>query len=196
MATYVSNGGDATVSVIDLATNSAVATVAVGQRPWNMALTPDGNKLYVACGRSGSVAVIDTRRNEKVAEITVRQAAVGRGRPLSMGATDSQPAADTAPPRRRRDVALGNVILPAMYMRFFGLKQQPFSLAPDPRYLYMSKRHREALPHLLYGVGGGGAGRPPLGRDRRRQDDGLPLLSRADPEALQRSPTSSTPSSR
>src|SRR5450432_821021 len=43
-----------------------------------------------------------------------------------------------------------------MYMRFFGLKQQPFSLAPDPRYLCMSKRHREALAHLLYGVGGGG----------------------------------------
>src|SRR3954452_5629033 len=43
-----------------------------------------------------------------------------------------------------------------MYMRFFGLKQEPFSLAPDPRYLYMSTRHREALAHLLYGVGGGG----------------------------------------
>ncbi len=43
-----------------------------------------------------------------------------------------------------------------MYTRFFGLKQEPFSLAPDPRYLYMSKRHREALAHLLYGVGGGG----------------------------------------
>jgi general secretion pathway protein A len=73
-----------------------------------------------------------------------------------MRSTDSEPAADTAPPRRRRDAAAGNVILPAMYMRFFGLKQQPFSLAPDPRYLYMSKRHREALAHLLYGVGGGG----------------------------------------
>jgi general secretion pathway protein A len=43
-----------------------------------------------------------------------------------------------------------------MYTRFFGLKHEPFSLAPDPRYLYMSKRHREALAHLLYGVGGGG----------------------------------------
>ena len=43
-----------------------------------------------------------------------------------------------------------------MYTRFFGLKQEPFSLAPDPRYLYMSKRHREALAHLLYGVGAGG----------------------------------------
>lgn len=44
----------------------------------------------------------------------------------------------------------------AMYLPFFGLSQPPFSIAPDPRYLYMSERHREALAHLLYGVGGGG----------------------------------------
>ncbi len=43
-----------------------------------------------------------------------------------------------------------------MYAQFFGLKQEPFSIAPDPRYLFMSERHREALAHLLYGVGGGG----------------------------------------
>ncbi|NHZ82922.1 AAA family ATPase [Massilia sp. CCM 8695] len=43
-----------------------------------------------------------------------------------------------------------------MYKQFFSLKQSPFSIAPDPRYLYMSERHREALAHLLYGVGSGG----------------------------------------
>jgi general secretion pathway protein A len=43
-----------------------------------------------------------------------------------------------------------------MYAKFFGLKQPPFSIAPDPRYLYMSERHREALAHLLYGLKGGG----------------------------------------
>ncbi|MEO5686054.1 MAG: AAA family ATPase [Burkholderiaceae bacterium] len=43
-----------------------------------------------------------------------------------------------------------------MYSPFFGLKQKPFSIAPDPRYLFMSERHREALAHLLYGVQGGG----------------------------------------
>ncbi len=43
-----------------------------------------------------------------------------------------------------------------MYAAHFGLKQDPFSIAPDPRYLFMSERHREALAHLLYGVGGGG----------------------------------------
>lgn len=43
-----------------------------------------------------------------------------------------------------------------MYTRFFGLSQIPFSIAPDPRYLFMSERHREALAHLLYGLNGGG----------------------------------------
>src|SRR5436190_3117427 len=43
-----------------------------------------------------------------------------------------------------------------MYTQFFKLNQAPFSIAPDPRYLFMSERHREALAHLLYGVSGGG----------------------------------------
>ena len=47
-----------------------------------------------------------------------------------------------------------------MYTDYFGLKREPFSIAPDPRYLFMSERHREALAHLLYGVQAGGGGRP------------------------------------
>ena len=43
-----------------------------------------------------------------------------------------------------------------MYHPFFGLTEQPFSIAVNPRYLFMSDRHREALAHLLYGVGSGG----------------------------------------
>ncbi len=43
-----------------------------------------------------------------------------------------------------------------MYRHFFGLAEAPFSIAPDPRYLYLSQRHQEALAHLLYGVGGDG----------------------------------------
>jgi general secretion pathway protein A len=43
-----------------------------------------------------------------------------------------------------------------MYATLFGLTQEPFSIAPDPRFLYMSERHREALAHLLYGIQGGG----------------------------------------
>ncbi|WP_018624104.1 ExeA family protein [Kangiella aquimarina] len=43
-----------------------------------------------------------------------------------------------------------------MYNDFFGLKETPFTIAPDPRYLFMSERHRDALAHLLYGIGAGG----------------------------------------
>ena len=43
-----------------------------------------------------------------------------------------------------------------MYKDYFHLKEMPFSIAPDPRFLYMSERHREALAHLLYGVQGEG----------------------------------------
>lgn len=39
-----------------------------------------------------------------------------------------------------------------MYKEYFGLKENPFSIAPDPRYFYMSKGHSEALAHLVYGV--------------------------------------------
>lgn len=43
-----------------------------------------------------------------------------------------------------------------MYKDYFHLTEMPFSIAPDPRFLYMSQRHREALAHLLYGVQGEG----------------------------------------
>jgi len=39
-----------------------------------------------------------------------------------------------------------------LYKDYFGLEEAPFSIAPDPRYLYMSRQHQEALAHLLYGL--------------------------------------------
>jgi len=40
-----------------------------------------------------------------------------------------------------------------MYNQYFGFADAPFSIAPDPRYLFLSEQHREALAHLLYGIG-------------------------------------------
>src|SRR3990172_5744039 len=42
-----------------------------------------------------------------------------------------------------------------MYIEFFGLREKPFSLTPDPRYLFLSSSHREALAHVLYGLAQG-----------------------------------------
>ncbi|MDO6489476.1 AAA family ATPase [Colwellia sp. 6_MG-2023] len=44
-----------------------------------------------------------------------------------------------------------------MYRNFFSLSELPFSIAPNPKYLFMSDRHREALTHLSHGLGGVGA---------------------------------------
>jgi general secretion pathway protein A len=61
-----------------------------------------------------------------------------------------------------------------MYTSYFGLKENPFNLTPDPRYLFLSTYHREALDHLLYGIaerkgfiaitGGIGTGKTTLSR--------------------------------
>ncbi|MBC6942442.1 MAG: AAA family ATPase [Xanthomonadales bacterium] len=45
-----------------------------------------------------------------------------------------------------------------MYLEYYGLREAPFSITPDPRYVFLSDRHRDALAHLLYGIGKGGSG--------------------------------------
>ena len=44
-----------------------------------------------------------------------------------------------------------------MYLQFFNLNEVPFSITPDPVFVYLSAAHKDALAHLLYGVGQGGA---------------------------------------
>lgn len=45
-----------------------------------------------------------------------------------------------------------------MMLDYYGLKEAPFSITPDPRFVFLSERHRDALAHLLYGIGKGGSG--------------------------------------
>lgn len=45
-----------------------------------------------------------------------------------------------------------------MYEQYFDLDERPFSITPNPRFVFLSQRHRDALAHLLYGVGQGGSG--------------------------------------
>jgi general secretion pathway protein A len=61
-----------------------------------------------------------------------------------------------APVQARSAPALDGGLANVLYAGYFGLRSEPFSIAPDPRFLFMSERHREALAHLLYGVRGGG----------------------------------------
>ncbi|MCJ0825227.1 AAA family ATPase [Luteimonas sp. 50] len=45
-----------------------------------------------------------------------------------------------------------------MYLEYYGLKEPPFSITPDPRFVFLSERHRDALAHLLFGIDKGGGG--------------------------------------
>jgi general secretion pathway protein A len=46
-----------------------------------------------------------------------------------------------------------------MYLDYFGLDEPPFSITPDPKFVFLSKKHEESLAHLVYGITrGGGAG--------------------------------------
>ncbi len=45
-----------------------------------------------------------------------------------------------------------------MYLDTFGLREAPFAITPDPRFVFLSERHREALAHLRYGIARGGSG--------------------------------------
>ena len=45
-----------------------------------------------------------------------------------------------------------------MYLRYFGLDEAPFAITPDPTFVFLSPRHRDALAHLMYGIGQGGSG--------------------------------------
>ncbi|GAB4198030.1 MAG: ExeA family protein [Wenzhouxiangellaceae bacterium] len=56
------------------------------------------------------------------------------------------------------EAVLNEVTELGQYLRYFGLNEPPFAITPDPRYLYLSRRHQEGLAHLLYGVGQGGSG--------------------------------------
>src|SRR5262245_52580026 len=75
-----SNGGDNSVSVIELATNTVVATVPVGAEPTEVAVNGAGTRAYVtnfAYDGPGSVSVIDTASNSVMATISVGRTPFG-----------------------------------------------------------------------------------------------------------------------
>src|ERR1700722_7127633 len=78
---YVTNDQRNAVDVISAATNRVTRTIAVGQLPWQMALTSDGKTLYVADGDSDAVSVINTATNAVTGTIAVS------GDPVSVALT-------------------------------------------------------------------------------------------------------------
>jgi len=68
---YIANSSDSTVSVIDISTNSVVATVVVGGSPYGVAVNSTGTRVYVSNAISNDISVIDTSNNNVIATIAV-----------------------------------------------------------------------------------------------------------------------------
>jgi YVTN family beta-propeller protein len=68
---YVSNSTSNTVSVVNTATNSVIATVPVGTGPQGLAVNPTGTRVYVVNAGAGSVSVINTTTNAVIETILV-----------------------------------------------------------------------------------------------------------------------------
>src|SRR2546421_5576522 len=65
-------------------------------------------------------------------------------RPLAFCAMNLACVFETAPPRSQPTSH--------MYLSFYGFREMPFNITPDPRFLYLSPTHQDALQHLKYGV--------------------------------------------
>jgi len=74
---FPGGGGVGVVSVIDAVANAVIATVVVGFLPFEVAVTPDGSKVYVANSGSNNVAVIETMTNAVIAKVPVGLGAAG-----------------------------------------------------------------------------------------------------------------------
>jgi YVTN family beta-propeller protein len=74
--------------VIDAATNAVTATIPVGQRPWGIALTSDGRKLYTANGPSNDVSVVDTEKMQVLKKLPAGKTPWG----VAVGQSESSPS--------------------------------------------------------------------------------------------------------
>ena len=110
----------------------------------------------VKTARAGTAA--KAPRSAKSSESSGSPAVAAKPRAAPRRSTTTMAMA-TSIPVARAGVDGGEPAVPTcLYQGFFGLQREPFSIAPDPRAMFMSERHREALAHLLYGVQGGSGG--------------------------------------
>jgi YVTN family beta-propeller protein len=77
MTAYFANGRANRVSIFSIAAMMVTDTIPVGQRPWGVALTSDGNILYTADGRSNQLSVVDVIHKRVVRTIKVGERPYG-----------------------------------------------------------------------------------------------------------------------
>jgi|CXWL01.1.fsa_nt_gi YVTN family beta-propeller protein len=85
---YAGNFGAATVSVIDLTTNTVIATPATGNQPFGISVHPDGSRFYVMCNSSDRVDVFNASTNAFITSVAVGSFPISYGQFIVPGAND------------------------------------------------------------------------------------------------------------
>ncbi|WP_206599051.1 beta-propeller fold lactonase family protein [Sphingomonas turrisvirgatae] len=137
---FVTNGGDNTVSVIDLAQRQTMKSIAVGKSPHGLRMSPDGGTIYVANTADGTVSVLNVQDLTEVARVPVGKAPVqvaftpdGRYNYVSLRNENSVAVVDTASRRVIAKVPVGPGPI------------QLFAL-PNGREVYVANQGTEAAP--------------------------------------------------
>jgi general secretion pathway protein A len=109
------------------------------------------NALFVVSILTGQQAVSRMSYPLRYTPRVIGNSTLARGQ-LAPGYTQRLPVFDLDSPRHP-GASEQNQARSALYAQFFNLREMPFTITPDPSYLYLSPRHQEALGHLLYGTG-------------------------------------------
>ncbi len=140
---YVTNGGDGTLSVVDIARRRVINTIKTGASPHGLRFSPNGREIYVANTKSGSVSVINVASAREVSRIPVGKAPVqvgftpdGRRVYVSLRDENRVAVVDTA---RRKKVAAVPV----------GRNPIQVFATPNGRFVYVAKsgQRRAARQH-------------------------------------------------
>lgn len=144
-----------------------MATRKTSPSPKGGADTPEtGPSRRTPASASASASAKSTRSRAAGKRARTEQSASAEGAESPAGSSAmatvdaASPARERrkAPTARRGAAARRPVDEVALYQAYFKLQRAPFSIAPDPRALFQSERHREALAHLVFGVQGGAGG--------------------------------------
>ena len=143
---FVTNGGDNTISVIDLSRRQVVKSIAVGKSPHGLRMSPDGETIYVANTGDNSVSLVNVRELDEVARIPVGKAPVqvaftpdGRRCYISLRDENGVAVIDTASRRVIAKIPVGPSPI------------QVFAL-PNGREVYVANQGTQAAPGTTVSV--------------------------------------------
>lgn len=132
---FVANSASGSVSVIDAAANSTIATILVGGEPVDVAVTPDGTRAYVANKGSSTVSVISTATLSVIANIAVGKEPDGIAiSPNGLYAYVSNFGGDSV---SMIDLASESVPIGPIQV---GKEPEGIAIAPDSRFAYVAQR--------------------------------------------------------